>query len=178
MKSIIFFSTAVLLYLLLFPANLLAQNAGCMCPCDCSVSGAVGRVAPLAPSGGSSYEGGDTRSAPVNPMYAPPPAPSSASLPPPPTPAPPSSGAQYTGRHSDLPSGWDEPVALPPGTIRIEDLPSRYGAGAGSAQAASPTMQAPAATAAPYAPIPPADVEDMTASPSGGAKKPPSRWGH
>ena len=176
MKYITFLSAAVLLYVLLFPANLLAQNAGCMCPCACSVSGAVGSAAPMPPSGGSPYDGGDTRSAPVNPMYVPPPAaPSSASLPPPP-PAVPSSGGQYTGRHSDLPSGWDEPAALPPGAIRIEDLPSRYGTGTGLAPATSPAMQAPAA--APYAPMPPSDVEDMTGSPSGDAKKPPSRWGN
>ena len=30
------------------------------------------------------------------------------------------------GRKSDLPAGWDEPTQLPPGGIRIEDLPKGW----------------------------------------------------
>lgn len=157
---------------------------------------------PAAPSYGStpqtpppSYVSRPPASTPA-PAYAPPPASAIA----------PAQGAQVTGAHSDLPSGWDEPTVLPPGSIRLEDVrgrpikanPQAQGmAAAGqtpapaSAPAARPvpapsypqvpTYPAPAYPAPAYTSPPPETIEEIKSdAPAGGdeSKPPPARWGN
>ena len=111
---------------------------------------------------------------------------------PPPAPAytsPPSgmgvSGTEYTPPTSDLPKGWEEPIILPPGAVRLEDLQSPYGASppvsGSSVKSASPPL-APSAQVPPsssYQPIQQQPIQEFSSETEPmETAPPPSRWGN
>lgn len=150
---------------------------------------------PAAEVGPPEY-GSDSRSQPVDWRFAPPEAtgapaePTVAEEAPPPAPVigEAAAGERVYEPRSDLPEGWQEPVMVPPGAIRLEDVKSPYGPPPAAPPAeprpayappAAPPPPTPTPVAPepeyipPPAPPPPPEVEEAKEEKP---YRPPSRW--
>jgi hypothetical protein len=161
MKKVVLPFFAVLVsFVVTFPAVSFSKTYTCPCPCNCPATGS------------SSYDTGgisDTRNQPVDMNNAPVnfSAPSSSGQ----TGeySAPSQPSKTTGGYSDLPSGWAEPVVIPQGAVRIEDLGSPYRGSPAQSKGAGHSPE-------PEMPNMEDSYKDDYQNESPPATKPPSRW--